>query len=237
MSALRFFGFVAEDQQRLVEKVEATAQPAPQGIESTTLVVSVQAARDFIGSAEQAAVIPDSADAAVLWVPKGQTPLPFDSWVEEFHIQLSEESEADCEFLKRVSQCHQVLSWNDRVEDIPADWYFGFKQSPANLPPGELPFPVDQRRHLAGCRACQEEVRECLQFRFDLRRALLCPSVDELADWLEGKAPLAPKLLSHIPTCQLCQEWVKRQAWLWEGAGLLTKDQVSAKFAEVGITP
>lgn len=170
----------------------------------------------------------------VLWVPQGKKPLAFEQWGERFYAQLQEESEEDCTFLRRVSRCARVLEWGERVEDIPAAWFAKSTGSPRVYPVDELPFTEDEKLHLQECTDCREEAYDQLQRRAEMRWEMLCPSVDDLAAWLEAQEA-DPRLAAHLADCGLCRETVKRQAWLWEGAGLLSAEQVDAKLAAVGL--
>jgi hypothetical protein len=171
---------------------------------------------------------------AVLWVPEGKTPLSLDDWWEGFHAQLREDRPVDCSFLEKVAQCPQVLDWGERIEDIPAKWFDQLGESPQVLDIDVLPFDEEAKRHLTACQVCLEEVYDRLQHRAEMRWEMFCPSVDEVSDWLESEGENAG-LEKHIRKCRLCQESAKRQAWLWQGAGLASADRVRSKLTAVGL--
>ena len=81
---------------------------------------------------------------------------------------------------------------------------------------------------------CAEEAYGWLQHRAQLRWTLLCPTLEEISTWLEAEEE-NEDLQTHAFDCALCQETIKRQAWLWEGADLLTSEQVDTKCRAVGI--
>lgn len=239
MSILKLFGFTAEAQLSLFLKVKAEQWEEGQAEELSTprpdsevWVVCVSVAEKFMNAVFR---LPpkDRLPKAVLWVPQGKKPLPLADWWEGFHAQLREESEEDISFLEKVSRCARVLDWGERVEDIPAKWFAFLTGSPRPYSVDALPFNEEEKQHLSKCADCREEAYERLQWRAEMRWMMLCPEVSEIAEWLEAGED--PQLEAHVSNCGLCRETVKRQAWLWEGAGLLTAEQVNAKLAAVGI--
>jgi len=243
MSTLKLFGFTAEEQQSLSQQAptsrwepgrrEELGAPRPDG---EVWLVRVDAAEEFLNAVFPPPAVPrpPSPPPAVLWVPRGQEPLPLDDWWEGFSVQLRGASEADMAFLKKIARCGRVLAWGERVEDLPTEWFAGLTGSPRLLTVPDLPFNEEEKAHLERCPDCREEAIERLQGRAERRWTMLCPTVEEIAAWLEEEAK-KPRLEEHVRGCALCRETVKRQAFLWEGAELLTSEQVDAKLAAVGL--
>lgn len=135
--------------------------------------------------------------------------------------------------LETGSGCARVPEWGERVAAIPGEWFAALTDSPRRYEVDELPFSAAERHHLRECTACRKEAGKRLQQRAQ-QRWRQCPSIDGIAQWLEAEEN-NPPVEAHVASCGLCRETVKRQAWLWEGAGLLTAKQVDAKLAAVGL--
>lgn len=135
--------------------------------------------------------------------------------------------------LETGSGCARVPEWGQRVAAIPGEWFAALTDSPRRYKVDELPFSAAERHHLQECTACRKEAYKRLQQRAQ-QRWRQCPSIDGIAQWLEAEEN-NPPVEAHVASCGLCRETVKRQAWLWEGAGLLTAEQVDAKLAAVGM--
>ena len=242
MNRLLFWGFTNEEQAMLVRQVNIEqwveadlAATAPEQV----WVVAVSAAPRFLEAERQRRPADESSPSpplpsAVLWVPDGEDACAFEEWSPRFARQLLGTSDEDRAFLERLSRCPRVLHWHDRVEAIAAHWFAALSESPRLRPIDELPFSEEERQHVKDCEVCAEEAYGWLQHRAQLRWTLLCPTLEEISTWLEAEEE-DEDLQTHAFDCALCQETIKRQAWLCEGAGLLTAEQVETKCRAVGI--
>jgi hypothetical protein len=224
MVGLRLIGFSDKEGKRLLKVVGA--QKEVEGSPQSISVVSVKAVGQY---AHQ----PQSETQAILWVPQGETALPFEAWCDDFEAQLHEDSKEGLSLLAKVARCGHVLRWTDRVEQIPAEWFAALPQSPRAIGLDSLPLDDVDKHHLKGCHDCVEELYDRLQQRAKLRWEMLCPSLDEIGVWLEGSSDA--QLEAHAKECALCRETIQRQAYLWRGAELLTRETVDAKLTALGI--
>lgn len=210
------------------------------GTGEALLIVCVDAAEQYLDSVFSGSGTDAGQHApsprAVLWVPEGHEPLPFDEWWEGFHLQLRENSDADRVLLGVLGRSPQVLDWMERVEDIAPAWFDDLTESPRALSPERLPFTPTLRQELASDPVCLEWVRERLAGRAEMRWSLLCPSPEEIADWLES-AEADARLEANVTRCALARELVQRQSALCVSAGLITPEQAAAKRQAVGVRP
>ena len=171
---------------------------------------------------------------AVLWVPHGDAPLPFDEWWEDYSVQLLEARPEDAVLLGRVARCPQVLDWADCISDVPNKWFTELTESPRQLPVERLPFSAEDRRHLQECEDCRAQAYSGLQQQAEIHWAAACPNTSEIGEWLEN-AEAAPVLEAHVAGCGLCRETVRQQARLWEEASFVTAEAAYAKLSVVGL--
>ena len=171
---------------------------------------------------------------AVLWVPHGDAPLPFEEWWEDYSVQLLEARPEDTVLLGRVARCPQVLDWADRISDVPNKWFTELTESPRQLPIEHLPFSVEDRRHLQECDDCRVQAYSGLQQQAEIHWAAACPDTSEIGEWLEN-AEAAPVLEAHVANCDLCRETVRQQVRLWEEASFVTAEEGYAKLSVVGL--
>lgn len=173
---------------------------------------------------------------SVLWVPEGDTPLPFDEWWEDYSAQLLESRPEDAELLERVARCPQVLDWAERVSAVPEKWFIALTGSPRQLPIERLPFAAEDRQHLLQCEDCRVQAYAVLQQQAGIHWAVACPDAAEIGEWLESTEAF-PSFVEHVASCGLCRETVRQQAGLWEEAELITAAEAYAKLSLVGLAP
>lgn len=171
---------------------------------------------------------------AVLWVPKGDAPLPFDEWWEDYSVQLLEARPEDTVLLGRVARCPRVLDWADRISDVPNNWFKELTGSPQQLPIERLPFSAEDRHHLLECEDCHAQAYSALQQQAGIHWAVACPDISEIGEWLENTES-ASALEAHVAGCGLCRETVRQQARLWKEASFMTAEEVYAKLSVVGL--
>lgn len=241
MTTFKLFGFPAEARQALqalapmaqYEEGDVTAL-RPLGADQVW-VVYAPAAAAFLEAVFAAPPV-RHPPPAVLWVPPGHEPWPFDDWWEGFVAQLEAADAHDRTLLQRLSRCARVLEWGERVEDVPAAWFAALTDPLAPDSLDALPCEAEARAHLRTCADCQAEVSEWLRQGAEERWALRCPPVDDLAAWVA--TPEADRRLeTHVQACRVCQDLVTQQAARWGALGLLPPAQLAAKYVAAGLTP